>query len=231
MNVNKIVESAMKQLGLVAAGEKVTGDELVDALDSLRGLLAQWATDRLYVHKATILTLPLTKGIGAYLIGKITGDCCEYELTCCGEVLDRPDLPAEISHISDRAWLDDQEITMVRDLNNTASNVKIWYQMDNPNWTFHVRESAKELKIKVYTLPYDLCDHDELHLPPQYERALITTLALEIAPMFGVEPSATLFRNQNQAITILKRANVTPILATNSAMEIPAGVRRYGWCN
>ena len=229
MNVNKIVESAMKQLGVLASGENATGDELVDVLDSLRGLLAQWATDRLHVHKATILTLPLTKGVGTYLIGKIEGDCCEYELTCCGEVLDQPDLTAEISHISDRAWLDDEEITLVRDLNNTASNVKVWYQMDNPSWIFHVKESAKELKIKVYTLPYDLCDHDELHLPPQYERALITSLALEIAPMFAVEPSNMLLRNQSQAITILKRANVTPILATNSALEIPAGVH-HGWC-
>lgn len=231
MNVNKIVESAMKQLGVLASGENATGDELVDVLDSLRGLLAQWATDRLHVHKATILTLPLTKGVGTYLIGKIEGDCCEYELTCCGEVLDQPDLTAEISHISDRAWLDDQEITLARDLNNTASNVKVWYQMDNPNWIFHVKEAAKELKIKVYTLPYDLCDHDELHLPPQYERALITSLALEIAPMFAVEPSNMLLRNQSQAITILKRANVVPIYTTNSALEIPAGVRRHGWCN
>ncbi len=231
MNVNNIVASAMKQLGLVAAGEKVTGDELVDALDALKALLAQWATDRLYVHKATLLTVPLTKGAGTYLIGKIEGDCCEYELTCCGEVLDRSDLAAEISHISDKAWLDDEELRLVRDLNTTAERVKVWYQVDSPNWVFHVKETAKELKIKVYTLPYDLCDHDELHLPPQYERALILSLALEIAPMFGVEPSATLFRNQSQAITILKRANVTPILATNSALEIPAGVRRHGWCN
>ncbi|MEG2264214.1 MAG: hypothetical protein RSC68_07665, partial [Acinetobacter sp.] len=71
MNVNKIVSSALKQLGIIASGEKATGDELVDALDSLRGLLAQWATDRLHVHKATILTLPLTKGVGTYLVGKI----------------------------------------------------------------------------------------------------------------------------------------------------------------
>lgn len=231
MNVNKIVESAMKQLGVLASGENATGDELVDVLDSLRGLLAQWATDRLHVHKATILTLPLTKGVGTYLIGKIEGDCCEYELTCCGEVLDQPDLTAEISHISDRAWLDNEEITLARDLNNTASSVKVWYQMNNPNWIFHVKEAAKELKIKVYTLPFDLCDHDELHLPPQYERALILSLALEIAPMFAVEPSNMLLRNQSQAITILKRANVTPILATNNALEIPAGVRRHGWCN
>ena len=84
-------------------------------------------------------------------------------------------------------------------------------------------EDASELKIKAYTLPYDLCAHDELHLPPQYERALITSLALEIAPMFGVEPSGILLRNQAQAIVMLKRANITPIYAANARNELPVG--------
>ena len=220
MKVNKIVESAMKQLGIIASGESVTGNELVDALSSLQALLAQWCTDRLYVHKATILTIPLTKGANTYLIGKVSGDCCEYEVTCCGDVLARPDIEFEITSISDRAWLDDQEIRIVRDLNNTAEHVKVWYQVDNPNWLFHVKEDAAELKLKAYTLPYDLCDHDELHLPKEYERALITSLALEIAPMFGVEPSGLLLRNQASAISILKRANSTPYYVKN---DLPVG--------
>lgn len=223
MKVNKIVESAMKQLGIVASGESVTGDELVDALSCLQALLAQWCTDRLYVHKATILTLPLTKGANTYLIGKVSGDCCEYEVTCCGDLLMRPNIEFEITSISDRAWLDGKEIRLVRDLNDTAECVKVWYQVDNPNWLFHVAEDASELKIKAYTLPYDLCAHDELHLPPQYERALITSLALEIAPMFGVEPSGILLRNQAQAIVMLKRANITPIYAANARNELPVG--------
>ncbi len=221
MKVNKIVESAMKQLGIVASGESVTGDELVDALSSLQALLAQWCTDRLYVHKATILTLPLTKGANTYLIGKVSGDCCEYEVTCCGDLLMRPDIEFEITSISDRAWLDGEEIRLVRDLNNTAEHVKVWYQVDNPNWLFHVIEDASELKIKAYTLPYDLCAHDELHLPPQYERALITSLALEVAPMFGVEPSMLLLKNQANAVDLLRRSNSTPFYVKN---DLPVGL-------
>ncbi|AYA04624.1 hypothetical protein BEN74_18760 [Acinetobacter sp. WCHAc010034] len=222
MNVSKIATMALKQLGILAAGESAEASELADAVDSLRGLLAQWATDRLYVHKAQILTLRLSKGIGTYLIGKIEGDCCEYELTCCGDVLLRPDLKAEISHISDRARLDGKEITLVRDLNNTAlkNHVQVWYQADAPNWVFHVRENAKELKIKVYTLPFELCAHDELHLPQNYERALILSLALEVAPMFGVEPSITLAANQRNALSLLQSSNITPIYAKN---DLPVG--------
>lgn len=231
MNVSKIVDAALKQLGVLAAGESASGEEYTDAIDCLKDLLAQWATNRLYVHKASILTLPLSKGKGVYLIGKIDGDCCEYELTCCGDVLDRPDLKVEISSISDRAWLDDQEITLIRDLNNTGRYVKVWYQVDHPNWRFHVLEDAKELKIKVFTLPFDLCAHDELHLPTQYERALKLSLALEIAPMFGVEPSMLLVKNQSNAMDLLKRSNSTPTYAKN---DLPIGVcggYSSGWYN
>lgn len=223
MNVRKIAELALKQLGVLAAGENAEASELADALDSLQGLLAQWATDRLYVHKANILNLPIN-GKGTYLIGKIKGDCCEYEVTCCGDVLDRPNLKAEISHISDRAWLDGDEITLIRDMNNTAKLVKVWYEVDAPNWKFHVLDDAKELKIKAYTLPFDLCDHDELHLPQSYERPLYLSLALEIAPMFGVEPSITLLTNQRNAVALLKRSNSTPLYVKN---DLSVGIR-YG---
>lgn len=222
MNVSDIATKALKNLGIIAAGESAEASELADAVDALQGLLAQWATSRLYVYKAQILKLHLTKGADTYLIGKIEGDCCEYAVTCCGDVLDRPDLKAEIAQISDRAWLDENEITLVRDLNNTASHAKVWYQADAPNWAFHVRETGHELKIKAYTLPFDLCAHDELHLPHSYERPLILSLALELAPMFGVEPSITLVTNQRNAIAMLKSSNVVPMCAKN---DLPVGVR------
>lgn len=224
MNVSKIVEKALKKLGVLASGEKSSAEEVADALDDLKALLAQWATQRMLVHKATLITIPL-KGAGTYQVGKIEGDCCEYEISCCGDVLTRPDVKAEISHISDRAWLDDDEITMVRDTNNTASNVRVWYEVDHPNWLFHVKSCAKELKIKTYTLPYDLCFHDELHIPAHYERALVLALALEIAPMFGVEPSQLIYTAHSQAMTILKRSNSTPLYSKN---DLRIGVGRYG---
>lgn len=215
MDVSKIINGALKQLGILAAGENAQAGEMADAIDSLKDLLSQWATMRLYVHKAQILTLPLTKGAATYTIGKIEGECCQYEVTCAGAVLATPDLNAEISKISDRAWLDDEEIRLVRDLNDSASNVQVWYQEDQPNWLFHVLDGASELKLKVYTLPFKLCAHDELSIPPQYERALKLSLTIEIAPMFGIEPSQMLLMNQRQAIEILKRSNSTPLYVKN----------------
>ena len=194
MNVTKIIESALKQLGVLAAGENASGEEVADAIEALQDILSQWATHKLYVHKATTITIPLSKGRNTYLVGKIEGD---------------------IASISDKALLDDKPITLVRDTND-SKYAGVMYQVDNPNWSFIIDTDGSELKIKAFTLPFDLCPHDELHLPKQYERALKLTLALEIAPMFGVEPSSALVVNQRNAINLLKRSNITPLYVKNS---------------
>ena len=107
MNVGKIVEKALKKLGVLASGEKASAEEVADALDDLNSLLAQWATHRLLVHKAEFITIPLKPNKHIYQLGKVEGDCCEYEVTCCDDyccddyekpVLSRPDVKAEIAN-------------------------------------------------------------------------------------------------------------------------------------
>lgn len=208
MNVNSIVESALKQLGVLAAGENVEANELVDAIDSLRGLLAQWATQSLYVYKAERLELNLD--------GSATVSPNEF---------DSPDIVASISKISDQAILDDEHIYLVRDLNNSNPGSKITYSVNGETWTF---VGKGKLNFKALTLPYRVSPGDDLNLPPNYERPLILSLAIEIAPMFGIDPSPNLLNNQAIALRMLKSSNVTPIYATNSALEIPVGVRRHG---
>lgn len=229
MLVSKIAEGAMKDLGILASGESASGDELADVLEKLQDMLAQWATNKLYVHKASIITLNLSRGAGDYLIGKVDSDCCQYQLTCCGEpLIDQPDINFEISSISDRAWLDDKEITLIRDINESSNThyIPVWYQIDYPNWIFHVRQDVKQLKLKVFSLPYELNAKDELHFPQSYKRAIQLSLAMEIATLFGTEPSALLIRNQSNAIELLKNSNTVPKYSKN---DLPVGVRHHGW--
>jgi len=209
MLVSRIVEMSLKQLGILAAGESTQGDELADALIVLEGLLAQWATQKLYIYKASNVTVPLN-GIGVYTVGLLSAD-----------------VTADIQGISDKAFLDDEEITLVRDT-NLKTDAQVIYSAGAPNWTFDVRVNGSELKFKSYSLPIEIIAQNELVVPTNYQRPLILTLAVELAPMFGVEPTQMLLLNQRQAVEMLKRSNVTPIYATNSAVEIPAGVRRYG---
>ncbi|WP_166168031.1 hypothetical protein [Acinetobacter sp. SA01] len=205
MLVSRIVEMSLKQLGILAAGESVQGDELADALITLEGLLAQWATQKLYVYKSTDVVVPLSN-IGSYTVGPVFAD-----------------VTADIQGVADKAFLDGEEITLVRDTNN-KSNAQVIYSVGVPNWTFNVLVTGTELKLKVYSLPSGLVAQDELVVPSNYQRPLILTLATELAPMFGVEPTQMLLLNQRQAVEMLKRSNVTPLYAKN---DLPVGIGRY----
>lgn len=196
---------SLKQLGILAAGESVQGDELADSLITLEGLLAQWATQKLYVYKSTDVVV-LLSNIGSYTVGPVFAD-----------------VTADIQGVADKAFLDGEEITLVRDTNN-KSNAQVIYSVGVPNWTFNVLVTGTELKLKVYSLPSALIAQDELVVPSNYQRPLILTLATELAPMFGVEPTQMLLLNQRQAVEMLKRSNVTPLYAKN---DLPVGIGRY----
>lgn len=198
MNVSKLIDLALKQLGILAAGENANANEVADAVDSLRGLLAQWATERLYIYKVQPITLNLN-GVGTYYLNQ------------------------EIQSLSDTALLDDEPINLIRDLNNTGNYIPVIYTEQLPYWSFKVLVDAKKLELKTYVLPTTLDAQDEIELPTKYERPLILSLALEIAPMFGTDPSALLLKNQANAIDLLKRSNSTPSYVKN---DLPVGVGR-----
>lgn len=199
MLVSRIIEMSLKQLGILAAGESADANEIADAVDALRGLIAQWATERLFIYKVQHITLILN-GMGEYALDQ------------------------EIQSLSEKAWLDGQEIRLVRDLNETGNHISVTYSEQLPFWKLKVLEDAKQLEIHTYVLPTELNPTDDLNLPTKYQRALILSLALEIAPMFGVEPSQVMFLNQRQAIELLKRSNTTPLYVNN---DLPVGIN-YG---
>lgn len=206
MLVSRIIEMSLKQLGILAAGESVQGNELADALITLEGLLSQWATQKLYIYKSTDVVIPLS-GVNSYTVGPLAAD-----------------IAADIQGVSDKAFLDDQEVTLIRDTNNSKPDAQVVYSIGVPNWTFTVLTTGDELRIKVYSLPVDLVAQNELIVPSNYQRALILSLAVELAPMFGIEPTQMLLLNQRNAIEMLKRSNTTPLYVKN---DLPIGVSSY----
>ena len=187
MNVTKIIESALKQLGVLAAGENAEANELVDAVDALRGLLSQWATKRLYIHKVEQITLNLN---GSAKVSPNDADA--------------PDYKTSISGIVERGLLNSEPVYIVRDTNTTQDDANVTYSVNGEVWTFF---GDGELSFKALTLPYSISANDELQLPPSYERPLILALALDLSSMFGVEPTQMLLTNYRSATTLLKESN------------------------
>lgn len=229
MNVSEIVNSAARQLGIVAKGEQLDGEDTQNFIAALQSFLAQWSTKKLYVYKSQDIDIPLTSGKTINLVGDISGDCCEYMMDCCGYVIPRPDIKAVISSISTQGWIDGCCVTLVRDTNVTACDPDVTYVVDAPSWQFIVnpRVNGQSLKIKAYTIAKDLCGDDCLQYPPVYERAIVLTLAIEMADEYGIAPSNTLLSRQAEALKFLKDSNSTPFYG-DTVLPIGLGYRR-GW--
>lgn len=71
------------------------------------------------------------------------------------------------------------------------------------------------------SLPLDI--HETIDWPKNLERLVILSLAIDLAPDYGVEPSAALVNRRNGAMTVLKQSNAKPIF-TKSAWKH----NRYG---
>lgn len=71
------------------------------------------------------------------------------------------------------------------------------------------------------SLPLDI--HETIDWPKNLKRLVILSLAIDLAPDYGVEPSATLVNRRNGAMTVLKQSNAKPIF-TKSAWKH----NRYG---
>ena len=63
MRVSKIVEGALKQLGVIGAGETISPDVLNDSLDVFKRLLDEWETENLLQFNRQIITLPAGKNV------------------------------------------------------------------------------------------------------------------------------------------------------------------------
>lgn len=58
-------------------------------------------------------------------------------------------------------------------------------------------------------LPLDI--NDDLMVIEELTRVIILSLATDIAPDYGIEPSPSLLRQQSRAMAVVKRANAKPI--------------------
>lgn len=189
MTTNKLIQLALKQLGVLAVGEVATADDLVDGLELLNNLLSQWQTQKLFVYQAI-----------------------NHTITLDGTPKTLPFL-----RISDVGKLDGGDVKLVRDTN--ISPDEIAYRVDGDGIVIDTPQKGK-LSVVGYALPHNLGADDVLDLPSYYKRALILSLAIDLAPSYGAVVTSDLARNQAQAVLLLKRANSTPIYAKN---DLPVG--------
>lgn len=221
MKASEIIRAALRRLGVYASGEQLTAAEQQDGLMALNQILDGWALQRLMVYRVDVVTVSLVSGQSVYTIPAPAA------------------IRQEVRLYQDGSYAN---VRLVRDLAgkpDTYSDDAFGFGLDHPSYVaysvstdsyaFTVPQSisATSMQVDALNLPENLTANDELNLPKGYDRALITALAVEIAPEYGQMPSDALMMQYRNAMAVLQRANRVPIIMQPDSTLMAMSGGRY----
>lgn len=207
-----LITQALKDLGAIAVGETPTADEAQDALEALNQMVQVWQTEAMVVYAKSqqVFTYPTT-GQQSYTIGP-TGNF----------VTTRP-IRIDAAYNRDRND-NDYLLYVAKDFtdysnlvtkNVTANLVTvIYYDPTYPNGTIYnwptPNDSSYRLVMWTWTSVTEFTTLDTvIVLPPGYEEALRTNLAVRLSPRYGREVMPALAQMANESKAQIKRTNMT----------------------
>jgi hypothetical protein len=209
-----IVTASMRVLGVLASGESAASGEATDGLSALNRLMDSWSTEGLLVYAKTRETpVALTPGTGSYTMGT-SGTLSGTRPMAILEAVIRDETSSPATEIPvDVLQLSEYAAIPVKDMQATYPN-KLFDDGGYPTRTIrlHPVPSAAH-KLVVWTArPLTAIStlDTSVSLPPGYERALITNLAIELAPEYGKGVSDALAMAAAESKANIKRANLRP---------------------
>jgi hypothetical protein len=210
------IKAAMREIGVLAAGEEPTGAEASEALDTLNRLIDQWAAERLEIFTITRTTLAIANN-DSYPVGPSTPspvqawfnmvrpmfiDHVSYVVTTA-----TPDQEVPIQPLTEQGW---QNLPLKA---QTGTIPQFWYYNPTyPNGTLHLwpilTDSGLTIALYAPTAVVELAAlTTEIQLPPGYERMIVKNLALELAPSYSRKVDPMLLRQAADARAVVKASN------------------------
>lgn len=217
-----IIRRALKLLGVLAAGESLSADDAADGLVELNAMLGTWANQRLLVHGARRSALTLTPSLSPHTIGAGgTFDTSRpLRIDRAGVIAAGTETETPLRVLTDAEW---QSIGQ-KDLTDAVPQ-RLWVEWTAPTanlWLWPVPTSAATLVLYAWSRISAFAASDPVSLPDGYENALAHALAIQVAPMYGVEPSGTLQQNAADALAAIKRTNA-PVLVSELDPALAGG--------
>lgn len=202
---NDIIKDAAMILGVLRKGEVLDADEAQDGLNALNDLMASWASMRLInlssVRDTFTLTNSATHEIGAgKTLNTVAPLVIKYATITVGSI----DYPLEII-------TDDQYESIALKSTQASPSYFLNYNHDSDEDAgiiriYPVPSGGDILNILSEKKSAEISSLFTTVYMPQagFKRALKYNLALELAPQYGVEPSAMTVKIANDSLGAIK---------------------------
>jgi hypothetical protein len=232
-DVRELVTDALREIGVLAAGEVASAEDALSGLAALNRLVDQWKTEELNCYKTDRTTWSLVSGTQQYTLGiggtiniarPVFIDHINFEDTS-------PSKPIEyqMNPLTDDAWSRIPIHTI------TAPYPTSYYY--NPTYPLGTVElwpvpTSATLRGVIYA-PVSVTEFstlsDVVSLPPGYRRMIVKNLAMEMCPSYARPSSPELQSQASDSKAAVKRSNkrLMDMTIETAALGTNAGKYRY----
>lgn len=202
----KIVTRALRLIQVLGADEAGDSAEVVDALDALNSIWSTYSLGRLLLLAGTNTDFQLKAGVASYKIGpNQTFDSPRPAQLVDGSFVRYGSTDYPIGH------LDQPGYNIIPYKAQQGIPAWVYYEPNamGGNLTFYPVPAQDMVLHLSATLPFEQFEDldTDYALPPGYESLLIYQLAVETAPEYGKEASATVVRMMTNYKRQVKRSN------------------------
>lgn len=201
----QIITKALQKNGVLFASEAPSSDMAADGLSALNAMIDSLSNDSLMIYARTSENFPLVGGQATYSIGPSQTFNTVRPIAIVDACYTRlfPNFDEPVSIISDELYAGiTDKVSMGRprviNYNNNfpTAEIKLWPTPDQ-NYQLYM---TTEKPLANWTL------HQDVLLPPGWERALIFNLAIDLAPDYGQPISDALANGARESKGSIARA-------------------------
>jgi hypothetical protein len=200
MTVQELVNKALQLIGVIAAGHTPAPEESDDAFAVLNNLVSSWNAQQIPLYQVASQTVPLT---GAEF----------YTLTSRPNRIKSADVRSTIGTCQSPALVDALGWAAIPDKTRTgiyAEALFCDYGFPDAKVYLTPRPTGGTLEVWAFTRLSQFTSLSQtITLPDGYERALRTSLAVELAPEYGRTATPELVGIANEAKNAITQLNAT----------------------
>ena len=229
--VRDICTQALQDLMVLGADQVMGESEANLALVKLNNLVDQWTSESLMLYSEVRTTWTISANDGSYTVG--TGGNVNVARPVYVDYVNfidtsqDPDLEIPLVPLTDQAYAAIPQ----KALTSTLPGY-FWYNLTYPTATLEIWPipTSTTLQGAMYAraqVGEFSALSTSISLPPGWRRCLVANLAIELAPAFEREPSATLVKIAAQSKATLKRSNIRLVDASLDAGALIGANRKH----
>ena len=215
------INGALRLIGMLAEGEVPSAATSQDALTALNQMIDSWNTERLSVFSTVDQIFNWPPSTRIRTLGP-TGDFVGQRPVQLDSATFFRDASTNVSYGIKMINQEQYNNIAVKTVTSTYPQI-LWYNATYPNieiYLYPVPSRVLEFHfVSVSPLTQPAALDTDLAFPPGYLRAFRYNLACELAPEFGVEPSA-----QVRRIAMYSKRNLKRINNPDDVMAMPAAL-------